>query len=77
MSSATRAPGEHKISVALDKLPVKDLAAGEYQLVVEAAREVGGRELLRIPFQWPVKSAQNLKSKGEHELGHIALDLKP
>lgn len=77
LSSATRAPGEHKISVALDKLPVKDLAAGEYQLVVEAAREVGGREMLRVPFQWPAKSAQNLKSKGEHELGSIALDLKP
>ncbi|ARQ00982.1 DUF2271 domain-containing protein [Pseudorhodoplanes sinuspersici] len=77
LSSATRAPGEHKISVALDKLPVKDLAAGEYQLVVEAAREVGGRELLRVPFQWPAKTAQSLKFKGEHELGSIALDLKP
>ena len=77
LSSATRAPGEHKVSIALDKLPVKDLAAGEYQLVVEGAREVGGRELLRVPFQWPAKAAQNLKSKGEHELGSIALDLKP
>lgn len=77
LSSATRAPGEHKISIALDKLPVKDLAAGEYHLVVEAAREVGGREMLRVPFQWPAKAAQNLKSKGEHELGNIALDLKP
>ncbi len=77
LSSATRAPGEHKISVSLDKLPVKDLAAGEYHLVVEAAREVGGREMLRVPFQWPAKAAQNLKSKGEHELGSIALDLKP
>ena len=77
LSSATRAPGEHKVSIALDKLPVKDLAPGEYQLVVEAAREVGGRELLRVPFQWPAKAAQNLKSKGEHELGSIALDLKP
>ena len=77
LSGATRAPGEHRISVSLDKTPVKDLAAGEYHLVVEAAREVGGREMLRVPFQWPAKSAQNLKSKGEHELGHIALDLKP
>ena len=77
LSSATRAPGEHRVRVALDKLPVKDLAEGEYQLVVEAAREVGGRELLRIPFQWPAKTAQNLKSKGEHELGNITLDLKP
>lgn len=77
LSSATRAPGEHKISIALDKMPVKDLAAGEYHLVVEAAREVGGREMLRVPFQWPAKAAQNLQSKGEHELSQIVLDLKP
>ncbi len=77
LSSATRAPGEHKLSIPLDKLPLKDLAAGEYQLVVEAAREVGGRELLRVPFQWPAKTEQNLKIKGEHELGTVALDLKP
>ncbi len=56
---------------------MKDLAAGEYHLVVEAAREVGGREMLRVPFQWPVKAAQNLKAKGEHELGTLALDLNP
>ncbi len=77
LSSATRAPGEHSIAVALDKAPVKDLAAGEYHLVVEAAREVGGREILRIPFQWPVKDSQNPKAKGEHELGQVGLELKP
>src|SRR6218665_2522695 len=47
LSSATRAPGEHSFAVALDKAPVKDLTAGEYHLVIEAAREVGGREILR------------------------------
>jgi hypothetical protein len=45
--------------------------------VVEAAREVGGRELVKVPFEWPPKSAQNQKVKGEHELGTITLDLKP
>ena len=77
LSSATRAPGEHRIGVDLAAAPIKDLAAGDYHLVVEAAREVGGRELLRIPFQWPVKSEQKLNVKGEHELGVVALDLKP
>lgn len=77
LSSATRAPGEHSIAVALDKAPVKDLAAGEYHLVIEAAREVGGREILRIPFQWPVKAAESPKAKGEHELGQVRLELKP
>ncbi len=77
LSSATRAPGEHKVSIALDTAPVKDLAAGEYHLVIEAAREVGGRELLRVPFRWPASAAQNSKVKGEHELGLVTLDVKP
>ncbi len=77
LSSATRAPGEHAISIALNKAPVKDLSAGEYHMVIEAAREVGGREILRIPFQWPVKAAENPKVKGEHELGQVGLELKP
>jgi len=77
LSSATRAPGEHQITVTPGKGPLKDLPAGEYQLVVEAAREVGGRELLRIPFQWPAKAGEPLKAKGEHELGVVALELKP
>ena len=51
--------------------------AGDYHLVIEAAREVGGRELLRVPFHWPVTAAQNPKVKGEHELGHVAIDIKP
>lgn len=77
LSSATRAPGEHHVSVAIDKTPVKDIPAGEYHLVVEAAREVGGRELLRVPFRWPAAAAQNLNAKGEHELGLVAINLKP
>ena len=77
LSSATRAPGEHQVVVDPQKAPLAGLAPGEYHLVVEAAREVGGREILRIPFQWPVQSAQTLKVQGGHELGTIVLDLKP
>jgi hypothetical protein len=56
---------------------VKELAPGEYHLVIEAAREVGGRELLRVPFRWPVTAAESPKVKGEHELGHVTIDIKP
>ena len=48
---------------ATDKAPLQNLPQGEYHLVVEAAREVGGREILRIPFQWPIRSAESLKVK--------------
>jgi hypothetical protein len=77
VSGATRSPGEQSLTfpgarAALDKLP-----AGEYQLVIEAAREAGGRELVRVPFQWPPKSAQTIAAAGKEEVGAVALTLKP
>ena len=77
LSSATRAPGEQKLSFSDAKAPLKDLPAGDYQLVVEAAREVGGRELLKLPFQWPPAGAHSAAVKGETELGAVTLELKP
>lgn len=75
VSGATRAPGEHTLTfpkAALDKLP-----AGQYQLVIEAAREAGGRELVKVPMAWPPKTAQSLPAKGKEELGAVAVQLKP
>ncbi|CAG2159216.1 DUF2271 domain-containing protein [Cupriavidus numazuensis] len=77
ISGATRAPGEHTLTFTDGKAPLGKLPAGNYQLVVEAAREVGGRELLRVPFTWPPQSAQTARAKGEHELGGVTVDLKP
>lgn len=77
LSGATRAPGEHALNLANAKAPLDQLPAGEYQLVVEAAREVGGRELVRVPFSWPPKAPQTLKAQGSSELGGVTLDLKP
>jgi hypothetical protein len=53
------------------------LAPGNYTLVVEAAREVGGRELLKIPFTWPAKASQSGKAQGSSELGAVTLAIKP
>jgi hypothetical protein len=77
LTSATRAPGEHQVAISLDKAPWTGLAPGEYQLVVEAAREVGGREILRVPFQWPPKAAQTLKAPGKDELGAVTVTFNP
>ncbi|MEK7318670.1 MAG: DUF2271 domain-containing protein [Pseudomonadota bacterium] len=77
VSGATRAPGEHALTFSDGKAPLGKLPAGDYQLVVEAAREVGGRELVRVPFAWPPKAAQSASAKGEHELGGVSVDLKP
>ena len=39
VTSATRTPGEHTVTFDAAKSPLKDLPAGEYRVVVEAARE--------------------------------------
>ena len=45
--------------------------------MVEAVREVGGRELLKIPFTWPARSVQNGSAQGTSELGAVTLSVKP
>ncbi len=77
VSGATRAPGPQTVTLTSAKGPLAGLPAGQYALVVEAAREVGGREVVKIPFQWPPKGAQTGKAQGSSELGAVTLSLKP
>jgi hypothetical protein len=77
VSGATRAPGEQLLEFSHGKAPLGALPAGNYKLVVEAAREVGGRELVSVPFTWPPKKADTLSAKGSTELGAITVLLKP
>jgi hypothetical protein len=44
---------------------------------VEAAREVGGREMVSIPFQWPPRKAMSGSAAGTKELGAVRLTIKP
>lgn len=75
VSAATRAVGTHSLTFTDDNAPLNDLPAGDYRLVVEAAREVGGRELLRLPFSWPPEKTETHQAQGESELGSITLEL--
>jgi len=77
VSGATRPAGDQKLSFHEGKAPLAALPAGKYELVVEAAREVGGREVVRVPFTWPAAAAQQLDAKGSSELGAVKLDLAP
>lgn len=77
VSGATRPVGKHRISVSDAKPPLKGLAPGEYELVVESSREVGGREMLVLPFTWPPKAAQHVEAAGKEELGAVTLDVTP
>lgn len=74
VTGATRPVGEHTLSFKGDSKQLAQLAPGSYGLVVEAVREVGGREQVRIPFEWPGK-AQHATAQGKAELGTVTLDV--
>ncbi|HSX65265.1 MAG TPA: DUF2271 domain-containing protein [Pseudoxanthomonas sp.] len=78
VTGPTKPVGTHAMTFT-DKQPqLKGLAPGQYTLVVEAAREVGGRELLKIPFAWPASGTQQTgKAQGSSELGTVSLTVKP
>ncbi len=77
VTGPTRPVGKHALSFNGNQPQLRDLPAGQYTLVVEAVREVGGRELLKIPFTWPAKAAQNGSAQGSSELGAVRLSIKP
>lgn len=77
VSGATRAPGVHTLSFSTDDAPLSTLPPGDYRLRIEAAREVGGRELLEIPFSWPLRQELTSEIGGNDELGRISLSIKP
>ena len=77
VTGPTKQAGTHALSFT-DKQPaLKALAPGNYTLVVEAVREVGGRELVKIPFTWPATAPQSGKAQGSTELGLVTLSSKP
>ena len=77
VTGPTRPVGKHALSFNGNQPQLRSLPAGQYTLVVEAVREVGGRELLKIPFTWPAKAAQNGSAQGSSELGAVTLSIKP
>lgn len=81
ISGPTQGPGQHRVSFANDRLPLGSLAPGDYRLRIEVVREVGGREVVTIPFTWPPAGppgqAKRYSAKGKMELGSVVLTVKP
>ena len=69
ISSATKAPGRHAVTVSGARL--SNLPAGDYVMVVEAARELGGREAVRVHFRWG--AANTARAAGSTELGAVSV----
>lgn len=71
LSGPTRPVGKHEVKIPAGI--VARLAEGDYELLVEAAREVGGREVVRLPFKIAKGGRIDVSAKGERELGAITL----
>ncbi len=69
ITGATRAPGDQQLPLAT----ATKLEPGKYKLVVEAARENGGRESLTLPFTWPAANGTVASAQGREELGTVSL----
>ena len=76
VTGPTRPVGKHALSLDEKHPALAKLAPGNYTLVVEAVREVGGRELLKIPFDWKGKPSSG-SAQGKTELGKVTLSAKP
>lgn len=76
VSGATRPAGEHTIN--LGSTPAfRNLATGNYEVVVEVAREHGGHELVRLPLQWPANASKTTEVSGTQEVGVVRLTTRP
>ncbi|MGF6273295.1 hypothetical protein ABIB38_001653 [Massilia sp. UYP11] len=76
VSGATRAPGAHTMKFNGARHGIDKLPAGDYKLVVEAAREAGGREVVKVPFTWAGKGKLAANAAGKEELGAVSLQIQ-
>jgi hypothetical protein len=81
VSGATRPAGRHVLRYEADHATLAQLPQGDYALVVEVARERGGRELVRAPFHWPGRTgtatAETSQAQGAVELGGVQVRIAP
>lgn len=77
VSGATKAPGRHRLTFDASSQPLASLGPGSYRLVVEVAREVGGREVVEVPFLWPGDGATTTKGHGRTEVGGVTVTVRP
>ncbi|MEN7537830.1 DUF2271 domain-containing protein [Aurantiacibacter flavus] len=73
ISSPTRAPGQHRFALT----GLERLTPGNYSVVVEAARENGGRELVKVPFRLQRGRAANASASGSREVGQVSVAIRP
>lgn len=76
-TGATRKPGTYTLIWDGKLASGNILAAGEYVLHVESAREKGSREYVRLPFTYTLNKESQFSTSGKTELGNITLFITP
>lgn len=76
ITGATHAPGRVTLATPVPQSPLAKLPAGDYNFVVEAAREGGGREVVKAPFAWKPGATVTAAAKGAGELGAVKLSAR-
>lgn len=77
VTGATKPVGTHTVHFTADSPAINNLTDGSYTLYVEASRENGGREVVKIPFSVPFNNKQTLTADGKTELGEVTVKLLP
>lgn len=72
VSGPTRGAGVHTLRLSDKQEALAALPPGNYQVVVEVAREQGGRSVLRAPFSWKGDAGGNGAALPEGEGGELA-----
>lgn len=75
MTGATKRPGTYTLEWDGKDDSGNDLPAGTYTLLAEAAREQGGRSLIRQEFVLPAKG-KTIESGAETELGPVKISFR-
>jgi hypothetical protein len=76
VSGATRTAGVQTLTIPAARAGLDKLPAGDYRLVIEAAREAGGRELVRVPFTWQPNGKVAASAAGKEELGAVSVAIQ-
>jgi hypothetical protein len=76
VSGATRTAGVQTLTFPAARAGLDKLPAGDYRLVIEAAREAGGRELVRVPFTWQPNGKVAASAAGKEELGTVSVAIQ-
>jgi hypothetical protein len=76
VSGATRPAGLQTLNFPAARNGIDKLPAGDYKLVLEVAREAGGREVVHLPFSLPAKGRVEANASGKEEVGAVSLAIQ-